>query len=92
MTTRETQIVDAAARVVLPRSFAKSTVTLEEISETEVRICKTGEITAAEQFPEETITILTDRDRDRFLQLIENPPAPNAALLRAASEIRNEHG
>ncbi len=31
MTTRETQIVDATARVVLPKGFAKATVTLEEI-------------------------------------------------------------
>ncbi len=38
----ETQIVDATARVVLPPRFAEARVVLEEISETEVRIRKTG--------------------------------------------------
>jgi hypothetical protein len=38
----ETQIVDATARIVLPQRFAETRVVLEEISETEVRVRKTG--------------------------------------------------
>jgi hypothetical protein len=93
MTSKETQLVDAAARVVLPKGFAKATVILEEISDNEVRISKTSGIGEAQpEFPEETVTTLSDRDRDLFLQLIENPPPPNAALQRAISERRKQHG
>ena len=80
-------------RVVLPKGFAKATVVLEEISETEVRISKTSESAEVEgEFPEQTATTLSDRDRDLFLQLIENPPPPNAALQRAISQRRRQHG
>ncbi len=92
MTTRETQIVDSAARVVLPKGFAKATVTLEEISESEVRIRKTGESAQEPEFAEETITTLSDRDRDLFLKLIEAPPSPNGALQTAINEYRKQHG
>ncbi len=93
MTIKETQIADDTARVVLPKGFAKATVFLEEISETEVRICKASGIVEAEgEFPEQTVTTLSDRDRDLFLQLIENPPLANAALQKAISKNRQQHG
>jgi hypothetical protein len=93
MTTKETQIVDATARVVLPKGFAKATVVLEEISETEVRISKTsGSAEVEGEFPEQSATTFSDRDRDLFLQLIENPPPPNAALQRAISQRRKQDG
>jgi uncharacterized protein (DUF1778 family) len=46
-------------------------------------------ITIAEdewRFYKESVPPLTDRDRDRFLALLDNPPAPNEALRRAAEE------
>jgi hypothetical protein len=92
MTTKVTQIVDATARVVLPKGFAKATVTLEEVSETEVRICKTRGNAQEREFAEETITPLSDRDRDLFLQLIEAPPSPNVALQNAIHEHRKQYG
>lgn len=92
MTVRETQTVDARARVTLPKDFAKATVILEKISENELRIRKTsGTVKPEAEFPEEAMTALSDRDRDRFLELIENPPAPNAALRKAMSKRRNGH-
>lgn len=33
-------------------------------------------------------TVLSDRDRDLFLALLENPPAPNAALLEAIEDYK----
>jgi uncharacterized protein (DUF1778 family) len=33
--------------------------------------------------------ILSDRDRDLFLSLLDAPAAPNAALLAAAAEFKN---
>ncbi len=92
MAVRERRTVDARARVTLPKEFAKATVVLEKISENELRIRKasgTGE--EEEEFPEETVTTLSDRDRDRFLDLIENPPPPSTALRKLMSKHRRRH-
>jgi hypothetical protein len=93
MAARETRTVDARARVTLPHGFAKATVILEQVSETEVRIHKTGEPTdEPREFAEENVTTLSDRDRDRFLRLLEMPSSPNAALQKAMSNRRKHHG
>jgi uncharacterized protein (DUF1778 family) len=44
------------------------------------------------RFYEETAAPLSDADRDRFLELLENPPAPNAALKLAAEKHAERHG
>jgi len=83
----ETQIVDATARIFLPQRFAEASVVLEEISETEIRIRKTvGLGESRPDFLEEKITVLSDRDRDLFLELLANPPAPNEALRKLFAE------
>lgn len=43
-------------------------------------------------FAEEVTTPLTDRDRDRFLNLLANPPAPNKALKKAAARHKARRG
>ena len=92
MPSADTQVLDAAARVVLPPSFAEATVTIQQISENEVRIRKkTGDADEDVVFVEESITVLSDRDRDRFLHLLENPP-PNEALRRLFAEQRKQDG
>lgn len=79
----ETRTTDQKARVVLPRSFANSTVIIEQVSESEVRIRKARVIPEDEvRFLEESVTPLSDRDRDRFLEILNNPAPPNAALKR----------
>jgi hypothetical protein len=91
MNALETQMVDATARNVLPSRFAEARVVLEDISETEVRIRKAnGSSEAQEKFPEEKNTILSDRDRDLFLELLANPPAPTNALRNLFAEHRNQ--
>jgi len=35
---------------------------------------------------------LSDRDRDLFLDLLDNPPEPNAAFRKAAEAYRERHG
>ena len=50
----------------------------------------TGSVTV--RFYEETATPLSDRDRDRFLDLLDNPPGPNEALKRAAQKHAKPHG
>jgi len=39
---------------------------------------------------EEEVTVLSDRDRDLFLSLLESPPKPNEALKRAAKRYRRQ--
>jgi hypothetical protein len=82
----ETRTTDAKGRVTLPRSFANATVIVEQVSETELRIRKAVVVPEDElRFYEEGSTALSDRDRDQFLALLDNPPAPNEALARAAA-------
>ncbi len=79
----ETCTTDAKGRLTLPMAFANATVIVEHESETELRI----RLAKAEEelpFVEESITRLSDRDRDRFLELLADPPAATEALKSAA--------
>ena len=50
----------------------------------ELRIRKARVVAEDElRFREETPTVLSDKQRDRFLSLLDHPPEPNAALRRA---------
>lgn len=93
MPSQETQIVDDQARVMLPGLFAQTAVTVEIVSPSEVRIRKVGTHgDAASALPEEHVPVLSDRDRDRFLELISSPPLANAALRRAMAAHRKCDG
>jgi predicted DNA-binding antitoxin AbrB/MazE fold protein len=61
--------------------------------EVEIRAVKTA-MSGEEQepFPEEAMTVLSARDRDRFLELIDNPPPANAALRSAIADYRKQNG
>ena len=88
----ETRTTDSKGRVSLPRGFANSTVIVEQVSDTEVRIRKAVVIPEDEmRFYEESASPLSDRDRDRFLRLLDSPPEPNDALKRAAARA-GKHG
>ena len=82
----ETRTTDAKARLVLPKSFANATVIVEQVSETEVRV-RRAKVVAEDELPfaEEGASPLSDRDRDRFLDLLANPPAPTPAFKAAAA-------
>ncbi len=85
----ETRTTDANARLVLPESFANATVTIEHVSETEIRVRRVDVLPKYESpFVEESRSALSDLDRDRFLELLAHPPAPNAALKAAAKRHR----
>jgi hypothetical protein len=78
-----TNTTDEKARITLPKSFANSTVLVEQISDTELRIRKARVIPEDDlPFIEEAMAPLSDRDRDVFLALLDNPPPPNDALRR----------
>jgi uncharacterized protein (DUF1778 family) len=89
----ETRTTDSKARLVLPKTFANATVIIEQVSETELRVRRARVIAEDElAFAEESAALLSDRDRDRFLSLIENPPAPTPALKKAASRHKARRG
>jgi hypothetical protein len=77
----ETRSTDAKGRVSLPRAFANATVIIEQVSENELRIRKARVIPEDEiRFSEESPVVLSDQERERFLQALDHPPKPNAAL------------
>lgn len=85
-----THTTDEKARITLPKTFANSTLLVEQISDTELRIRKARVIPEDDlPFVEEAMAPLSDRDRDVFLALLDNPPPPNDALRRL---LASEHG
>jgi hypothetical protein len=96
-TTTETLRADAQGRIALPAEFAGATVILERVSETELHIRKAPANAEPEPeeeiiFSEQTLKPLSDRDRDLLIALLENPPPPNEALLKAAARYKERHG
>ena len=88
-----TRTTDAKARVSLPKGFANSTVLVEEISDTEVRIRKARVVPEDDfKFEEEIPIRLSARDQALLLKIIENPPPANAVLKRAVAKYRARHG
>ena len=85
--------VDDKGRILLPRQFANATVMVEMVGESEVRIWKAVVVPEA-SLPtiEDALPPLSDEDRDFFLNLIDNPPEPNAAFRRAARHYKKWHG
>ena len=89
----ETRSTDAKGRICLPKAFANATVIIDQLSDTELRIRKAVVIPQDEvRFDEEMAAPLTDRDRDRFIKLLDHPPTANAALRRAAARNPRRHG
>lgn len=88
-----TRTADDRARIALPKEFANQTVVVEQVSKSELRIRKAKPSSRRKsEFVEETVTRLTDADRDRFLKLLDVPPKPNAALKKAMAKFQADHG
>lgn len=89
----ETRTTDSKARLVLPKSFANATVIVEQLSDTEVRV-RRAKVIAEDELPfsEESAAPLSDRERDQFLELLANPPAPNRALKKGAARHKARRG
>ena len=89
----ETRTTDSKARLSLPKSFANATVILEQLSESEIRIRRAKVIAEDEiRFTEESASPLSDRDRDQFLKILLNAPAPNQAMKKAAVRHKARRG
>jgi uncharacterized protein DUF1778 len=90
MPTILTRTADADARIKLPKKFANAKVVVQiQPAKTSAPRTRKG---SKRRFVEESITRLSDADRDRFLQLLESPPKPNAALKKAMATYRASHG
>jgi len=88
-----TRTTDQKARVSLPRAFANSTVIIDQISDTEVRIRKARVIPEEEvRFLEESRPPLSDRDREVFLKLLGKPPRASKALRGLFRKSKRRHG
>jgi uncharacterized protein DUF1778 len=86
----ETRSTDSKGRICLPKGFANATVIIDQLSDTEIRIRKAVVIPEDEvRFYEETTAPLSDADRDRFLQMVDNPPEPSPTLNQAAARPRH---
>jgi len=84
--TPETRTTDAMGRVCLLKAFADATVIIAQVSEKKLRIHTARVVPEAEiRCPEEASHVLSDRDRDRFLELLDHSPKPNTTLRRAAA-------
>lgn len=91
MPTTLTRTADADARIKLPKKFAHAKVVVQ-IQPTTTAAPKARGRASKSRFVEESIVRLSDADRDRFLQLLESPPKPNAALKKAMAKYRASHG
>ena len=87
----EMRTTDNKARISLPKAFANATVIVEQISESEIRIRK-AKVIPEDEFYEAWPLTLSERDRDLFLALLENPPPANKNLRRAIKEYQKHHG
>ena len=90
MPTTLTRMADADARIKLPKKFAHAKVVVQIQPATTAALKARGSA-AKSRFVEESIVRLSDADRDRFLQLLESPPKPNAALKKAMAKYRASH-
>ena len=90
----ETRSTDAKGRVSLSKAFANATVIIEQVNENELRIRKAQVIPVDEiRFAEETAIVLSDRDREVFLQALDHSSESNAALRQLmAGKFPNANG
>ena len=89
----KTRSTDAKGRVSLPKAFANATVIIEQLNENELRIRKARVIPEDEiRFAEEAPIVPSDQERERFLQALDHPPKPNAALRRLMEEKAKKGG
>ena len=85
--------VDDKGRVLLFKEFANAMVMIERVGENEIRIRK-AVVVPVDEFPfiENQLKPLSDRDRDLFLSLLDNPPEPKPALVKAMKRYKERRG
>lgn len=90
---RETQLANAKGRISLPKAFANATVIIEQVNDNELRIRRARVIPEVEiRFADQSPIVLSNRDRQQFLQALDHPPKPNAVLRRLMAEKAKMRG
>jgi hypothetical protein len=87
------RVADSKGRVILP-GLANATVIVEAISPNEYRVRRARVIPEDElRFSEEEVPVkLSERDAQRVLDALADPPKPNAAARKAAKRFEKHHG
>ena len=89
--TSETRTADSKGRILLSNKLAHATLLVEQVSDTEYRVRLAKTIPVDETvFREELPLVLSDEERDWFIRLLENPPAPNEALRKLLASGHND--
>ena len=83
----EIRVTDSKARLTLPRAFANSTLLLEIRNDNEIVIRKAKVVPLAKGESAPTKIQLSDRDWEAFVEALDNPPEPNAALKKLMKEF-----
>jgi len=84
--TPEVRVTDSKARLTLPKSFANSTLLIEQVSDVEIVIRKAKVVAlgpGGELPPDPSPAPLSNRDWELFTAALDNPPPANAALKKA---------
>ena len=81
--------------LTLPVELAGARIIIERVGPTELRLRVAGAV--AEENPpddadDDQLKPLSDRDRDLLLDLMENPPEPSPALIKAIQMHKARHG
>jgi hypothetical protein len=91
---RRLQDLDRAAKqgTLTPDQQAEYEAILETISVIDVLKAKSERILEETPTGEISPTLLSERDREVFFELLDNPPEPNEALKRASARYRECRG
>jgi DNA-binding transcriptional regulator/RsmH inhibitor MraZ len=81
-----TRTADAKGRIALPARFAKATVLIEEVSDTELRVRK------AKIVPEDEVVFMEAKASKLIYELLSNPPKPSPRLRRLMQSKKLKNG
>lgn len=82
----EVRVTDSKARLTLPKSFANSTLLIEQVSDVEIIIRKAKVIAlepGSELPPDASPAPLSGADWELFAAALDNPPPASEALQKA---------
>lgn len=95
--TTEIRESDGKGRITLPKGFANATLLVEVVNDAKIVIqrAKVVPVSAGDDEklpPLPYVAPLSDADRDLFLAVLDNPPAPTDSLKRALAAAKAQQG
>jgi hypothetical protein len=84
----EIKKADSKGRVTIP-SLANETLVIEQIGDSEFRVRVASTVPIHDlSFPEDRPGVLADKDVEKLVDILDNPPEPNRAAKKAAKEYK----